>query len=253
MSSLIRLNKVLARAGICSRRKADELIASGQIMVNDVRVCEPGIKVDPESDRILFQGRRISHNLSDAELIYVALNKPVQVVTTVSDPQGRSTVIDLIPQDLNKYRLFPAGRLDYFSQGLIILTNDGDIVHRLTHPSWNHPKVYELIVRQKPDRQAIKTMTTGMTLKDGQRLAPVKADIIKSGQDRTVLELTLVQGINRQIRRMCSDLGLTILRLTRIRHGPIRLGNLQPGKCRILGRQEIQDLKNSLGLTASDK
>jgi len=254
MKNLIRLNKALASSGVCSRRKADELISSGQVMVNDQVVRELGTRVDPEKDRIMFQGRNISANQADQDdPAYVALNKPVQVVSTVSDPQGRKTVIDFLPDNLKKKRLYPVGRLDFFSQGLIILTNDGELTHRLTHPSWEHPKVYLLVVKEKPVNRMLETMARGMTLKDGRQLAPVKVRILSFGLDRTTLEMILIQGINRQIRRMCDDLGLTILKLTRTSHGPLSLGNLRPGQIRELTPDEVRILRKSVGLSFAGK
>jgi 23S rRNA pseudouridine2605 synthase len=247
MKNLIRLNKVLARSGVCSRRKADELISSGQVSVNGVTVTELGTMVDPGKDLISVAGRKISVTQADeSDFAYVILNKPPQVVSTVSDPQGRKTIMDFVPENLKDKRLFPVGRLDYFSQGLIILTNDGELTHRLTHPSWEHPKIYHLIVREKPDQHALNTMARGMTLRDGQKLAPVKVRILESKPGGTSLELTLIQGINRQIRRMCQDLGLTILKLTRIKHGPVSLGSLGAGQCRELTPGEVGELRESV-------
>ncbi len=249
MKNLIRLNKFLARSGVCSRRKADGLIASGRVMVNNEVSTELGTMVDPDRDRIMVGNQKISLNQADqGDLVYVILNKPPQVVSTVSDPQDRKTVINFIPDSLKNRRLFPVGRLDFFSQGLIILTNDGELTHRLTHPSWEHPKVYRLVVREKPDHHTLKTMAGGMTLKDGLRLAPVEVRLLESKPRATTLEMILIQGINRQIRRMCDDLGLTILKLTRTRHGPVSLGNLKPGKSRKLTPGEVRDLRESVGL-----
>ena len=248
--NLIRLNKALARSGLCSRRKADALISSGQVIVNDQVIRELGTMVDPEKDRIMVRNQVVSVNRADRDgLIYVALNKPIQVVSTVSDPQGRKTVIDFLPDNLNNQRLYPVGRLDFFSQGLIIMTNDGELTHRLTHPSWEHPKVYRLVVREKPGNRILETMARGMTLKDGQQLAPVEVTIHAATRNATTLEITLIQGINRQIRRMCDDFDLTILKLTRIRHGPVSLGNLSPGKYRELTPKEVRELRVSVGLS----
>jgi 23S rRNA pseudouridine2605 synthase len=253
MKTQIRLNKFLARSGVCSRRKADGLISSGRVMVNNEVITELGTMVDPDRDRIMVGNQKISLSRADRnDLVYAVLNKPIQVVSTASDPQDRKTVLNFLPDSLKKRRLFPVGRLDFFSQGLIILTNDGELTHRLTHPSWEHPKVYRLAVREKPDQHMLKTMAGGMTLKDGQRLAPVKVKINKSDPRATILEMTLIQGINRQIRRMCDDLGLTILKLTRTRHGPISLGNLKPGQCRELTSDEIRNLRESVGLLSPD-
>ncbi len=247
--SELRLNKVLARSGVCSRRKADQLIQSGRVTLNEQVVRKPGIKVDPEKDRLQVNGRAIRLDLLDnRELVYVMLNKPVQVVTTMHDPQGRPKVADLLPENLKKLRLFPVGRLDYFSQGLLILTNDGDLAHRLTHPSTNISKVYLVEVRGSLTRNKIRLMRRGMVLKEGERLAPVKVEVIKSLNDHASLQMTLTQGLNRQIRRMCRDLDLTVLTLIRIRQGPVSLEGLKPGQWRMLKSSETGALRKSAGL-----
>lgn len=249
MKNMIRLNKFLAMAGVCSRRKADSCISSGLVKVNNVTVREHGTMVDPGKDRVRFRDREInSPGTGGDKHVYLVLNKPAQVVTTVRDPQGRKTVMDFLPEKFRTKRLFPVGRLDYFSQGLIILTTDGELTHRLTHPSWNHQKVYEVIVREKPEKKTLETMSRGMTLSDGQRLAPVKVRILASGSGLTTLEMVLTQGVNRQIRRMCADLGLTILKLTRISQGPVRLRDLKTGQCMELDPSVVRSLLASAGL-----
>lgn len=249
MQDPIRLNKAIARAGICSRRKADELISSGQVKLNGLTVHEMGTMINPAKDKVVVRGKQIFPQIpGNDDYIYLIMNKPVQVMTTLSDPQARKTVIDFLPAELKNHRLFPVGRLDFFSEGLLIMTNDGELTHRLTHPSWKHPKVYRIEVREKPGIEAIKTMEKGMTLKDGQKLAPAGVRITSSEPGRFILEMTLIQGINRQIRRMCQDLGLTILRLIRTDQGPITLGSLRPGQSRQLSDGEITALKKSVGL-----
>jgi 23S rRNA pseudouridine2605 synthase len=173
----------------------------------------------------------------------------VHAVTTVNDPQGRKTVLDLLPEELRARRLFPVGRLDYMSEGLLLLTNDGEVTLRLTHPSYEHAKKYEVLVRERVTEKALATMRQGMRLKEGERLAPVEVEAAPESSGATLLRLTLRQGVNRQIRRMCRDLGLTILRLRRVELGPLRLGSLAPGKWRALTESEIQNLKSSLGLS----
>ena len=247
--SELRLNKALARSGVCSRRKADELIQSGRVTLNEQVVREPGIKVNPEKDSLQVNGRKIRLNqLFERDPVYVMLNKPVQVVTTMHDPQGRTKVADLLPENLKKLRLFPVGRLDYFSQGLLILTNDGDLAHRLTHPSTKVPKVYLVEVRGSLTRSKIRLLRGGMVLKEGERLAPVKVEVIKSLNDQTSLKMTLTQGLNRQIRRMCRDLDLTVLSLIRVRQGPVSLEGLKSGQWRMLKSSETRALRKSAGL-----
>ncbi len=244
MSRDLRLNKALARAGVCSRRKADELVFSGRVKVDEKVVCEPGARVDPEKDRVSVDGRPVKiETEQEREFVHVMVNKPVQVMTTTSDPRGRAKVTDLLPDSLNRLRLFPAGRLDYFSQGLLILTNDGDLAHSLTHPSRKIPKVYRIKMRGELGKKKLQTMRRGMVLREGEKLAPVEVKILQQTGDSTLAEMTLVQGVNRQIRRMCRDLDLVVLSLVRIRQGPLALGELKPGEWRYLEPRELSLLK----------
>jgi len=244
----MRLNKALAQAGVCSRRAADELIASGRVTVNGSQPDGMGMAVDPARDDIRLDGQPVLSQNAETPLYYL-LNKPPAVVTTASDPEGRQTVMDLMGAAGKRGRLFPVGRLDFFSEGLLLLTTDGGLANRLMHPSWHLPKVYEVTVRGMPTAQALKTMQSGMTLAEGETLAPIPVRIAgTAGEEGVVLEMKLIQGINRQIRRMCRDLGLTILRLVRVSQGPIRLGDVPRGKYRPLTSQEVTDLKASVGL-----
>ena len=243
----IRLNKYLADAGLASRRGADALIQSGRVHVNGLIQREPGVRVIPGQDAVLFDGAPVSAR-QDAVPAYVMLHKPVHTVTTASDPQGRKTVVDLLPDDLRAKRLFPVGRLDYMSEGLLLLTNDGEVTLRLTHPSYEHPKKYEVLVREAVPEKSLAAMRQGMRLEEGERLAPVEVEAEPDAGGATLLRMTLRQGVNRQIRRMCRDLGLTILRLRRVELGPLHLGGLAPGTWRALTDAEIMTLKSSLGL-----
>ena len=253
-SPSLRINHFLARAGLCSRRKADELIAAQKVRING-EIAAPGSRVSP-ADKINLDGKDIpwpgsGGETSDAaaengqaQSTYILLNKPVQVVSTVSDPQGRTTVLDLLPADLRRLRLFPVGRLDYFSQGLLILTNDGDLTYRLTHPRWHMPKIYHVLVRGQVTESAMRAMREGMVLSEGENLAPVECRVLRvTPKNDTWLEMTLHQGINRQIRRMLRDLNLTILVLCRVQHGPLRLGDLGKGKWRHLTAEEVAALR----------
>lgn len=242
----IRLNKALAMAGLCSRRKADELISAGAVYVNGKPCTELGLRIDPAKDVVSLNGKSISFPL-DEEHCYLMLHKPIQVVSTAKDPEGRPTVLDFLPPKYAKARLYPVGRLDYFSEGLLILTDDGELTNRMTHPSHHLPKSYEVLLRERPQAAMLETMRRGMTLAEGERLAPVEAHF---DSRRNVLELTLHQGINRQIRRMCRDLGLTILRLQRVSIGPLSLGTLPKGQCRPLHDDEVAALKKATGLSA---
>lgn len=251
MNEGIRLNKALADAGVCSRRKADELIRAGGVRVNGAVVEEMGLRIDPAQDAVTLHGKPVPLRDAGAEsgrgesLHYILLHKPIQVVSTANDPQGRPTVLDLLPDSLKKNaRLYPVGRLDYFSEGLLLLTDNGELTNRLTHPRYHLPKTYQVRLREAPSEAMLHTMRKGMILREGERLAPVEARM----WDANTLLLTLRQGINRQIRRMCRDLGLTILALRRISLGPLELGDLPKGKCRPLLASEVTALKKAVGL-----
>lgn len=236
----LRLNKFLADAGISSRRGADALIQAGRVCVNGLIQREPGTKITPQQDEILCDGKPVA--AAPTARTYVLLHKPVHTVSTVHDPQNRKTVLDLLPENLRQMRLFPVGRLDYMSEGLLLLTNDGDLTLRLTHPSFEHPKEYEILVREAVPETALRNMRRGMRLQEGENLAPV--DIEAFPQEKgTLLRMILRQGVNRQIRRMCRDLDLTILRLCRVGVGALVLGNLAPGAWRFLNAGEIAALQ----------
>lgn len=237
-----RLNKVIARSGLCSRRKADELVAAGRVRVNG-HPADPGMRVTA-ADVVTVDGRPLG---AAQECVYLLLNKPVQVVSTASDPQGRTTVLDLLPERYRSLRLYPVGRLDYFSEGLLVLTNDGPLAQRLMHPSHNQGKTYEVLVRGLAPEAAVQTMRGGMTLAEGDRTLPVRIDAALTPRGNTVLTFTLHQGLNRQIRRMCRDVGLTILKLRRVAEGPLRLGDLASGQVRPLTEQEVALLKGGNG------
>jgi len=243
----IRLNKFIAQCGVSSRRGADELVFNGKVKLNGILVESPGVKVDPASDKVEVNGKPISLPNSGKN-ITILLNKPVETVTTVKDPQGRKTVLDLFPKDIKALRPFPVGRLDFFSEGLLLLTTDGDLCYRLTHPKWHLPKVYNVTIRGSIPEKAIKTMTSGMRLKEGDKLAPATVVLNKPLAGTQMIEITLIQGINRQIRRMCDELGLTILRLKRVKQGPISLGDIKPGTWRELTKEELNTLKKAVKL-----
>lgn len=248
-SRLVRLNKALAGAGFCSRRQADALIAAGRVTVNGQCVTELGAKVDPERDVLAVDGTPATTTPQDIPPLTLMLHKRPGIVTTAKDPEGRPTVFDDLPPAYRSQRLFSVGRLDYFSEGLLLLTNDGDLAFRLTHPRWHVPKRYQVTVRGRVSPETFATMERGMTLAEGERLAPVRARLdTRLGPDRLVMEMELSQGVNRQIRRMCRDLGLTVLKLVRISQGPLMLGNLAPGACRELSAQELAAVRAAVGL-----
>ncbi|EGB13656.1 pseudouridine synthase [Pseudodesulfovibrio mercurii] len=246
-SDTLRLNKFIAQCGVASRRGADEMVFAGRVTVNGATADSPGLQVDPARDEVAVDGKVIGQKASAGDLTLL-LHKPVETVTTASDPQGRKTVLDLLPPEIRKKRPFPVGRLDFFSEGLLLLTTDGDLCYRLTHPKYHLPKVYVVTIRGSVPQKAVQTMRQGMTLREGDRLAPAKVRLLKPIAGTQQLEITLIQGVNRQIRRMCEELGLTILRLRRVRQGPVALGDLKPGAWRELTSEETAALKRDVGL-----
>lgn len=242
----MRLNKAVAASGLCARRKADEIIFSGRVAVNGRIETNPGYRVR-SVECITVDGKPLHPKQEHAYLLF---HKPIGTVCTRSDPQGRPTVMDCLPESARKLRLFPVGRLDYFSEGLLLLTNDGELANRLTHPRHHVDKVYEVLVRGLVEERDLKSMRAGMRLSDGTPLLPVAARRITKGDGgNTLLRLVLRQGVNRQIRRMCDDLGLTILRLRRVAQGILHLNELKPGEARFLEPREWQALRISAGLT----
>lgn len=237
----IRLNKYLANAGVVSRRGIKELLKKGLIIVNGVKVSEPGIRIDPEKDKIIVDGRVISKN---ANFVYKILNKPHGVVSTTADEEGRTAVVDLVESAI---RLYPVGRLDSDSIGLILLTNDGELTHKLTHPKFHIPKTYEVIVQGKVTSAQLQELSEGVLLKDGKTL-PCEVKILEEFKFTTKVEIVLHEGRNRQIRRMMGKLGIEVHELKRVGIGDIRLGTLEDGQSRDLTEKEIQSLKNSVGL-----
>ncbi|QJB57738.1 pseudouridine synthase [Pseudodesulfovibrio sp. zrk46] len=246
-TTAIRLNKFIAQCGISSRRGADELVFSGKVTINGTVADSPGIKVNPANDVVKVNGRpaKLPGGKGDITLL---LHKPIEIVTTAKDPQGRKTVLDMLPSKIKEMRPFPVGRLDFFSEGLLLLTTDGDLCYRLTHPKYHLAKVYAVTIRGTVPERVIKSMRIGMTLEDGTILAPVTVEAKKPIAGTQVLEMTLIQGVNRQIRRMCAENGLTILRLKRIKQGPIDLGKLKRGEWRELSKRELASLKKAVKL-----
>lgn len=235
----IRLQKVLSQAGIASRRAAEELIVQGRVSVNGTTVRELGTKADPASDDIRVDGRRVK---SAERHRYILLNKPRGVVTTRSDPQRRRTVLDLL-RGVREY-VYPVGRLDYDTEGLLLLTNDGDLAAALTHPRHGVERTYEAKVTGMPDDAAIARLRGGIPL-DGRRTQPADVELVnRSRRDaHGVLRITIREGRNRQVRRMCEAVGHPVERLTRTRIGPIRDRMLKPGMWRELTGAEIAALK----------
>ena len=246
-SPLMRLNKAIAHSGLCSRRKAEKLIQQGQVKVNDSIVNDLGTKIHPESDCVLINNQPLPEYNRHPALI--ALHKPVQVVSTLDDPQNRKTVVDLLSNDLHKRHLVPVGRLDYMSEGLLLMSSDGELTHRLSHPRWHIHKKYRVLVKGRIVQSKLKKMRQGMRLNDKEKLSPVQVNVVQRvSEQKAWLEMTLFQGLNRQIRRMCEDNDWIILRLIRISQGPVKLGNLRAGHYRFLSQVEENNLRLQVGL-----
>ena len=227
--SLERLQKVLARSGVASRRASEEMIEAGRVTVNG-DLATLGDKVGA-NDRIELDGVPV---LQDPDLVHYLLQKPRDVVSTASDPQGRSTVVDLVPSET---RVFPVGRLDTDSEGLIVLTNDGDLTHKMTHPSFGIPKEYLAHVEGLPTRRALRQLREGVELEDGFT-APAEVSMPQEG----VLKLVIHEGRNRQVRRMCALVGHPVIRLVRVRIGPVSDKGLAAGRWRTLTMEEVRSL-----------
>ncbi|RDV83044.1 pseudouridine synthase [Ammonifex thiophilus] len=242
-----RLQKVLARAGIASRRKAEKLILAGRVRVNGQVVDKLGVKVDPERDLIEVDGKPIK---LPERLIYLAFHKPRGVVTTLHDPQGRPKVTDFL-KGLRE-RVFPVGRLDYDSEGLLLLTNDGELAHRLLHPRFHVPKTYLVWVKGEVGKEKLDLLRRGIELEDGPTL-PVEVRALRRTKGETILQLTIREGRKRQIRRMFRALGYEVSRLKRVAVGPVRLGPLRPGEYRHLTPREVESLRKAAGLVEGAK
>lgn len=229
-----RLQKVLARVGIGSRRTCEDLIEGGHVRVNG-EVARLGRRVDVEHDLVTVDGAPIGIR---PDLVHYLLNKPAGVVTTADDPQGRPTVIGLVPAEP---RVFPVGRLDQDTEGLLVLTNDGELAHRLTHPSYGVDKEYLAWVEGSPSRGAVRRLREGIELDDGLT-APAKAALVAPG----LIRLTIHEGRNRQVRRMCEAIGHPVQRLVRTRIGPLADRRLKPGAWRPLTTDEVHDLERAV-------
>lgn len=236
---LIRLQKYLANCGICSRRKAEEFILSGRVKINDLVVRELGTKINPEVDKVLFDNKPVK---LENKKIYILLNKPINCVTTAKDQFNRKTVLDYIDKNKIKERLVPVGRLDYESCGLLLLTNDGDLTYKLTHPKHNINKKYIVKVSKIPSDKQLEKFRTGILI-DGYKTAPAQIRILRADKQTSTLEIIISEGKNRQIRKMCETLGHEVLELKRVAIEKILLGNLQDGEYRHLKKDELAYLK----------
>jgi 23S rRNA pseudouridine2605 synthase len=232
----MRLNKYIAGCGVCSRRKADDLISAGEIIVNGVKVLELGTKVNPDEDKILYQGVPI---FLSKEFEYYILYKPTGVISTCEDTHDRKTVLDIVKTDS---RLYPVGRLDYESSGLLILTNDGELTNKITHPSYEIEKEYIATVKIGISKEDIKRLKTGVYI-DGNKTSPAKIRIISEDKNAVKLSFIIHEGRNRQIRKMVEAVGSRVYELNRVRLGNLTLKGLKIGEYRRLTPEEIKYLK----------
>lgn len=230
-----RLQKIMAQAGIGSRRACEELIRQGRVTV-DGQIATLGLRVDPRHQRIVVDGQPLAR---PEALVYIAVHKPRGVLSVSQDDRGRRTVRDLVPLP---GRLYPVGRLDATSEGLILLTNDGKLANRLTHPRYGHDKEYRVLVRGQPSDATLDKWARGVYL-DGRRTAPARVQRLKLERDATWLRIVLREGRKRQIRRVAASLGHPVLRLIRECIGPLHLGQLKPGEWRHLSAREVRALR----------
>jgi len=244
----MRLNKFLAHAGIASRRAADKLIAAGRVQVNGRVTREMGVQVDPAQDKVLVDGKPVQGG--QKAFTYLLLNKPAGVITSRKDPEGRPTVLDLIPAKY--HHLHPVGRLDYKSEGLVLLTDDGDLTQRLTHPSFQHEKEYWVQVVGPVPNVLLYKLRKGVMLEDGvakarvrrlSKIPPEQRFWIKDNPKYTWLAFTLQEGRNRQIRRMCEALDLQVRQLVRIRMNAIHIGDIKPGQWRMANSRQLKAVR----------
>jgi 23S rRNA pseudouridine2605 synthase len=235
-----RLQKILAQAGLGSRRACEEFIAAGRVRVNG-QIAILGTKADLAKDRIELDGHAIP---SIEKLIYVALNKPRGVLSVVDSHDARKNVRDLVPL---AEHLFPVGRLDYDSEGLILMTNDGELANRLTHPRYGHEKEYRVLLANRPDAEQITIWRRGVVLEDGHRTAPAQVDVISEAGKGVWLRVVMREGRKRQIRETGQRIGLLVERIVRVRIGSLLLGSLKPGEWRYLSASEVSALKSQPG------
>lgn len=236
-SPLERIQKIISRAGVASRRAAEEMITQGRVTVNGKAVTELGAKADPTKDRIVVDGEVISFG---GPRRYILLNKPKGYITSLSDPRGRPVVTDLLKR--LKARVFPVGRLDYDTEGVLLMTNDGELTNRLIHPRYKIPKTYLVKVRDVPDAGDIEKLSQGVYLEDG-RTAPAIVRFVRSTKENSWIEITVTEGKNQLIKRMCMRIGHPVNKLKRIRFAGLSLGSLKIGEARPLTEIELTKLK----------
>ncbi|KGG81387.1 pseudouridine synthase [Caloranaerobacter azorensis H53214] len=234
----MRLQKYLAMCGIASRRKSEALILQGRVKVNGKVIDELGYKIDPDTDIVLFDNKRV---IKKENYIYIALNKPEGYITTVKDQFNRPTVLDLV-KNVNE-RIYPVGRLDYDTSGLIFLTNDGDLTYRLTHPKHEVEKVYIAKIKGIPTEEELNKFRNGLKI-DDYITSKAKIEVLKKYNNYSIVKITIHEGKNRQVRKMCEKINHPVISLKRVAIGKINLGNLKKGNWRYLSKKEIEYLKS---------
>lgn len=238
------MQKILAQAGLGSRRSCEEIIAAGRVRVNG-QVALLGTKADPQRDDIIVDGKPIK---VDQSMVYIALYKPRGVLSTVTAPDPRPTVRDLVSVP---GKLYPVGRLDVDSEGLVLLTNDGELANKITHPRFGHEKEYQVLIARRPDNDQLQTWRRGVVLEDGHRTAPAEVNFVRTHGKGAWLRIVMREGRKRQIREVGGRLGLPVVRIIRTRIGTLLLGNLKPREWRHLTQREINDIKNSIKSSSS--
>jgi 23S rRNA pseudouridine2605 synthase len=241
--ALVRLNKFLAHAGVCSRREADRLIAEGRVSVNGVVVEELGEKVDPARDKVVANGRPVK--VDEDKLAYILLNKPAGRVVSVKDPFGRPTVMDLLGR--LPARVYPVGRLDLDTEGALLLTNDGDLALRLTHPRYGVVKAYEVRVDGEPAEEDLDKVRRGIFL-EGRKTAPARVLVLRRGHNHSILRVEIHEGRKREIRKLFEAVGLPVSMLVRVEFAGLRPEGLKPGQWRHLKAAEVRRLRGLVGL-----
>ena len=234
---MVRLQKFLADCGIASRRASEELIKKGRVSVNGAVVREMGVKIDEENDVVEFDGQRVK---SKNKLVYIMLNEPEGFVTSVSDDKGRETVMSLVSEI--PVRIYPVGRLDYDTEGLLLMTNDGDLTYKITHPKNNIEKTYEAEITGNITMETITSLRSGVVI-DGARTSPAKVEIIGATRYGTKVRITIHEGRNRQVRKMFEAVGCIVKRLKRTEEAGLKLGHIPLGKWRRLSESEVNMLK----------
>ncbi|MBN1272167.1 MAG: rRNA pseudouridine synthase [Candidatus Aminicenantes bacterium] len=240
----IRLNKYLSQAGVASRREADRMIERGEIKVNGRVIRELGCRIDPSRDKIVFQGREVACKKKN---VYIMVNKPRGYIVTTKDPQNRPQVLNLLPSF--ERRIYPVGRLDADSEGLLLLTDDGELAYRLTHPRFQISKIYLVKVKGHPGREKISLLEKGIFI-DGKKTSPASLEPIAEKGKRSLFQMTIREGRKREIRRMFASVGHEVIELKRVQVGSLKLGDLKKGHWRFLRPNEVHRLKKQVSIKA---